>query len=70
MSHNMSYCRFQNTLEALRECREALNDLDRAHKPGTDFFDAASSDEVLAAMDLIELCQEIDGNYGHLLNGR
>ena len=43
---NMSYCRFQNTLNGLRDCLEHL-------------FDDLSLDEQRARDRLIELCREI-----------
>lgn len=44
---NMSYCRFRNTLEDLRDCREHMNDKDLL------------DDEARARKHLIELCEEI-----------
>ena len=53
---NMSYCRFQNTLIDLDDCRQALEEID---------FDLKklSNDEAEAACRLIEICQEIGGQY-------
>ena len=44
---NMSYCRFQNTLSDLRDCRANLDDLD------------LSTYEKEARAALIKLCQNI-----------
>jgi hypothetical protein len=43
---NMSYCRFQNTLEDLRDCRDNMDD-------------DLSEDEAWARKRLIEVCKEI-----------
>jgi len=48
---NMSYCRFHNTLLALRDCKEALEDADDLPKEGTE--------EHWAMLRLIEVCQDI-----------
>lgn len=45
---NMSYCRFQNTLIDLRDCRDALDD-----------NDPLSEHEYRAAVRLVELCKDI-----------
>lgn len=44
---NMSYCRFHNTLSALRDCAQALED------------DDLSNDEKRARAVLIKVCREI-----------
>lgn len=49
---NMSYCRFENTLSDLEDCRDAL-----------DRGDSLSEREVGKAKALIALCREIVGNY-------
>lgn len=51
---NMSYCRFQNTLEALKDCQYALEDDD----------DELSEEEEAAKKRLIKLCQQIVSDYG------
>ena len=53
---NMSYCRFQNTVRDLDDCLDALEEID---------FDLKklSKDEAEAACRLIEICQEIAGQY-------
>ena len=48
---NMSYCRFQNTLRDLRDCYDALADLDT--------LDALSSEEKQAAHRLMKLCVKV-----------
>ena len=50
---NMSYCRFQNTLNDLRDCRDALEEP----------FDDLSDDEKVAALEMIEVCKEIVDNH-------
>lgn len=47
---NMSYCRFQNTLQDLRDCYEAG-------------VDGLSEDEKKAAKRLIKLCQKMVDAY-------
>ena len=53
---NMSYRRFQNTVIDLYDCLRALEEID---------FDLKklSKDEAKAACRLIEICQEIAGQY-------
>ena len=46
---NMSYCRFQNTLEALQECMDALDEIDYD-------VEKLCSDERRAAKQLAHLC--------------
>lgn len=48
---NMSYCRFQNTLEDLRDCEEHIEDGDW------------SPEEIKARERLIKLCKSIAGDY-------
>ena len=48
---NMSYCRFHNTLLALRDCKEALDDATELPKK--------DSEEYWAMLRLIEICQDI-----------
>ena len=45
----MSYCKFQNTLEALRQCRDDMK--------------AESREEKLARKKLLELCAELTEEY-------
>lgn len=49
---NMSYCRFRNTLEDLKDCKNALYN-----------SDISSDEEAYAAKRLIEICKEIADNY-------
>ncbi len=48
---NMSYCRFQNTLEDLKDCRQNMDE-------------AMSDEEKRARKRLIALCAEIAELYG------
>jgi hypothetical protein len=50
MSRNLSYCRFENTLSDLRDCREALFDKG---------LQGLSSEERDAAFALIKVCGDI-----------
>jgi hypothetical protein len=54
MSYNMSYCRMQNTLGALQECNDDMDDGEM------------SDDELIARKRLIQLCIEIANNYEDL----
>lgn len=49
---NMSYCRFRNTLEDLRDCEESMND------------EPDSEGEQKARIKLIKLCRRIADDYG------
>ncbi len=53
---NMSYCRFENTLNDLRDCEEALNNI-------YDEVTEMSSYEKNAVVELIELCKTITDNW-------
>lgn len=55
MGH-MSYCRFQNTLQDLRECNEALDSIG-------DNLTELSEKEAKAAAALIALCHEIGSRF-------
>lgn len=48
---NMSYCRFQNTLNDLRDCQEHMED-------------ELEGEEERARQQLIKVCQEIAGDFG------
>lgn len=50
---NMSYCRFENTLSDLEDCKNAL-----------DIGDSLSKREAEKAKALIALCREISDFYG------
>lgn len=56
---NMSYCRFQNTLSDLKDCVEAMYDIDGN-------FQELSKEEARAAKALIVLCDDLVISYGHL----
>lgn len=51
MSYNMSYCRMENTLGALQECYDNMDDREM------------SDDELVARKRLVQLCMEIANNY-------
>ncbi len=51
---NMSYSRFENTLDALRDCERAMNEEDE---------NELSNSEKEAKKVLIELCKEIADTY-------
>lgn len=69
---NMSYCRFQNTLGDLRDCKHTLDELNETRNMGEeaikeerlDSFAQLSSDEAAAAANLIELAREIVEEFG------
>ncbi len=50
---NMSYCRFQNTLLDLRDCKEAMQEED---------IPKHGSDEHKAMIRLIQVCRDIVDN--------
>lgn len=60
MPVNMSYCRFENTLAALQECRDALDDAGIASLSGS---------EQDAADELIDLCRRIANDYSSRATG-
>jgi len=49
---NMSYCRFRNTLQDLRDCQENFSDLD-----------SHSKDEISARKSLYKVCCQIAQDY-------
>ncbi len=53
---NMSYCRFENTLNDLRDCEEALENIN-------DEVTEMSSYEKNAVVELVELCKTITDNW-------
>jgi hypothetical protein len=57
MAMNMSYCRFENTLAALRECDEAMAE-------SVNPLGELSESERKAAKRLLKLCREMADNYG------
>lgn len=54
---NMSYCRFENTLRDLGDCRDALD------LRGEAAISSLDTEEKAAAIALVELCEEIAHNY-------
>ena len=57
---NMSYCRFENTLAALRECEDAL---DENKDEYGDPLANLSAEEFEAAEQLIQLCRRIGKDF-------
>ena len=51
MPMNMPHCRFENTLHALRECKDALGEID--------CLSDLSKSETRAALKLVEICADI-----------
>ena len=56
MAVNMSYCRFANTLAALKECQDALSET-------SDPMAELSPGEAKAAKRLLALCDELAADY-------
>ena len=54
---NMSYCRFYNTLQDLKDCYYNIEDVDNM-----------SFEEKRARKKLIEICMDIADNADYLLN--
>lgn len=52
----MAHCRFQNTLSALRECDDALSNMD-------DPMEKLSPSEALAFKKLVAKCRRIADDY-------
>lgn len=52
---NIDYCKFENTLDALRQCYANMMDID----------DNASDDEKRAQQNLLLLCKRITDDYKH-----
>ena len=57
---NMSYCRFENTLNALRDCHQAMKDQ-------ADTGEELSKTELEARDQLLNLCTEIAGEADQLI---
>ena len=53
---NMSYCRFQNTLEDLQDCVDALDE-------DTDPLARLSPEERVAAKRLLKLCKQLASDF-------
>lgn len=62
MSVNMGYCRFRNTLEALRECYDDVPDWF-----GSMGGEELSQEEKSAALKLLRLCALIADDYSGVL---
>lgn len=60
MPINMGYCRFQNTLAALRECMDSLSDITTI-----DPFAHLSESEQEAARLLVQRCRWFADDYGN-----
>ena len=61
---NMSYCRFQNTLDDLRDCYNHFGDPDLTPDGAYDDADnVLSRDESVARAELLELCRSIVDDY-------
>lgn len=58
---NMSYCRFQNTLSDLEDCKGALEEALSGEAPESadDLVEPLSTDELDAAARLVEVCADI-----------
>lgn len=56
---NMSYCRFENTLAALRECSDELY----GHNALEDALKAMSEHERKCAIRLLRLCRDLAGDF-------
>lgn len=57
---NMSYCRFQNTSLALRDCKEALDEIRHGNE---EELPKKGSDEHWAMVHLIEICKYVADNH-------
>ena len=53
---NMPYCRFQNTLLDLRDCRDALHERESFRPP-------LSIEELSALWSMLKLCHELADRY-------
>ncbi len=54
----MSYCRFENTLEDLQDCYDALNEMG---------IDNLSETEKKKALKLIKMCCDLGSDFEYLL---
>lgn len=57
---NMSYCRMENTMNDLQDCFDAIAEAGSVQA----YFEDCSRSEKNALVGLIELCREMDDNYG------
>lgn len=53
---SMSYCRFQNTLDDLRDCRDALMEMG-------DYEKELDEEEARAAKRLLRICRELADDF-------
>jgi len=60
---NMSYCRFQNTENDLRDCFETFDKLIAEHGSLEKAIKSLSRDEQSAARKLVDLCADIGDMY-------
>ena len=60
---NMSYCRFQNTLNDLRDCYQNWDEYADEEHSGDDRFEVLSKDEREARESLMELCRKIVNEF-------
>lgn len=56
---NMSYCRFENTLPDLEDCKEALYNLSNLNE--------LSETEMEAARELIKACVQISEDFKYMI---
>jgi hypothetical protein len=56
---NMSYCRFTNTLEDLKDCAEVLEEVDGFES----FIEDLSREEAASLKKLVALCKLIADDY-------
>ena len=56
---NMSYCRFQNTVEDLRDCLEAIREAGTVEDLEQEFEADGKDTELHALRRLVKMCREI-----------
>jgi len=56
---NMSYCRFQNTLQDLQDCKNVLDDFNSLD----DLKEELSTEEFRAAKKIISIAKDIANNF-------
>jgi hypothetical protein len=60
---NMSYCRFENTANALRDCLEAINDGE--HEKGLSPYEKSGLQDLLSSCeDIFHMKEEIEEAIG------
>lgn len=55
---NMSYCRFRNTLQDLRDCYDNMNEIEETKEEASRY-----DSETKAKQRLIQLCKDIAETY-------